>query len=184
MNRWYLPETANIRGRNYRFHADYRDILDIISRLNNTDEEEQIRFYVALALFYEDFSNMPEEHYREALLWMFDFINCGETDDEQPRVKMIDWEQDQAMIISDVNKVAGCEIRALPFCHWWTFISWFNGIGEGMLSTVITIREKRRKGKKLSGWERDFYRANRSKIDFKTTYTAAEDELLKTMLGG
>lgn len=57
-------------------------------------------------------------------------ISCGEFDDGKPSHKTIDWEQDQSMIVSDLNKVAGCDIRALPFCHWWTFVAWFNGIGE------------------------------------------------------
>lgn len=184
MNIWSLPETADVNGREYRINADFRDVLNIVSRLNNEEEAEEIRLYVALALFYDEFENMPEADYGAAVLAMFDFINCGEPQDSRPAAKIIDWEQDCSMIIADVNKVAGCEIRALPFCHWWTFISWFNSIGEGQLSTVVSIREKRRKGKKLNDFEADFYRNNREKVDFKTTYTAADDAVLKQWLGG
>lgn len=183
MNLWSLPDAADIGGREYAINADFRDILDIISRLNDMKQDQQIRFYVALALFYEDFRLMPDTDYQAAVEWMFDFINCGEQPDGKKQPKTIDWEQDRAMIVADINKVAGCEIRALPFCHWWTFIAWFNGIGDGQLATVVSIREKLRKGKKLTEWEHNFYRENRAKVDFKTSYTTEEDTLLNKWMG-
>ena len=66
------------------------------------------------------------------------------------------------------------------------FLAWFNGIGEGQLSTVVSIREKKRKGKKLSDWEREFYQENREKVDFKLKYSAEEleeQERIKKLLG-
>lgn len=187
MSGWTLPETARVGGRNYPIHADYRDILNIIARLNDQEEDEQTRAYVALALFYEKFEEMPEKNYQEAVRELFRFINGGEEEtDARPRPKTIDWEQDQQLIVADINRVAGCEVRVLPFCHWWTFLSWFNGIGEGQLSTVVSIREKRRKGKKLSDWEKEFYQEHRDRVDFKKKYTAEEREeqgRLKELLG-
>ena len=61
MTGWDLPEFAEIGGKTYRINADYRDILDIITRLNNQEESEQTRLYVALALFDEDFTDMPRK---------------------------------------------------------------------------------------------------------------------------
>ena len=90
------------------------------------------------------------------------------------------------MIVADVNKVAGTEIRALPFLHWWTFVSYFNAIGEGQLSTLVSIREKLRKGKKLEKWDQEYYRKNKDKVDLKKRYSAeelAEQERLKKLLG-
>ena len=179
MNLWTLPTTAEINGREYRINADFRDVLDIIARMTALEQEQEVTLYVCLALFYEDFDEIPEEDYREAVEWMFLFIDCGEPSDGKRHHKTIDWEQDLSVIVSDVNKVAGNDVRGMKFCHWWTFMSWFNGIGEGQLSTIVSIREKLRKGKKLEKWERDFYRENRSKIDFKRRYTSAEEELLK-----
>lgn len=178
MDGWELPVSTEIGGREYRVNADFRDVLDIIACLNADGEDEQTRVYVAMALFYEDFDTMPESSWPEAAKRMYDFISCGEEDDDSPHPKSIDWEQDRSIIVSDVNKVAGQEIRVLPFCHWWTFISWFRAIGEGQLATVVSIREKLRKGKKLADWERDFYRSNRSMVDFKTKYTAKDDDIL------
>lgn len=186
MTGWDLPESVVIGGVTYRINADYRDILDIMARLNEPNEDDQTRVYVALALFYEDFEDMAERDYPEAVEKLFWFMNGGEVQDARPRPKTIDWEQDRAMIVADINKVAGCEVRALPFCHWWTFLAWFNGIGDGQLSTVVSIREKRRKGKKLSDWEREFYQEHREAVDFKRKYSAdemEEQERLKRLLG-
>lgn len=179
MKGWTLPREVDVNGKRYKVNADYRDVLDIIERINDVSEDEQIRAYVSLALFYENFESMPIEDYQEAINQLYWFISCGETGGSAKQAKVIDWEQDQQMIVADINKVAGCEVRNLPFCHWWTFIGWFNSIGEGQLSTVVSIREKKRKGKRLNDWEREFYRKNRSRVDFKTKYTTQEDSILK-----
>ena len=59
------------------------------------------------------------------------------------------------MIIADINKVAGTEVRSLSFLHWWTFLSFFHAIGEGQLSTLISIREKLRTGKNWKNGSRN-----------------------------
>ena len=51
MTGWELPEALEVNGREYAVNADYRDILNIISRLNDAEEDEETRAYVALALF-------------------------------------------------------------------------------------------------------------------------------------
>lgn len=174
-----LPEALEVNGKEYPINADFRDVLDLITQLSNPDRDMSINAFVALSLFFDDFDAMPEADYAEAVQVMFQFLNGGDPveEDSQRAPKTIDWEQDRQMIIADANKVAGCEIRALPFCHWWTFLGWFNGIGEGQLSTVVAIREKLRKHKKLDEWERDYYNRNRSKVDFKQIYTAQEEEI-------
>lgn len=180
MTGWELPRELEVDGVPHPINADFRDILDIIPRLTG----EVVGLYVALALFYDDFEAIPEKSHTEAVKAMFWFINGGEYATEaRPSPKTIDWEQDRAMIVADVNKVAGCEIRALAFCHWWTFLSWFNGIGEGQLSTVVSIREKLRRGKKLTDWEREFYRKNRDRVEFKRQYSEEEEAELRLWLG-
>ena len=44
-------------------------------------------------------------------------------------------------------------------------------IGEGTLATVVHIRQKKAKGKKLEKWEKEFYTANKDLIDIKTPET-------------
>lgn len=185
MNSWKLPTTVVINDIEYIINSDFRDVLEVISQLNS-EESEQVRLYVALALFYKDFSELPSEIWEEAACCMMEFINGGEPEDGTPAPRLLDWEQDQRMIVADINKVAGCEIRALPFVHWWTFLAWFAGIGEGQLATVVGIRSKLRRGKKLDEWEKEYYRQHKAQIDLKRRYTAeerAEQEQIKKLLG-
>ena len=95
---------------------------------------------------------MPQEDYGEAVRRMFWFINGGRDEaPARPQPKVIDWEQDGSLIVADVNRVAGCEVRSLQFCHWWTFLAWFQGIGEGQLSTVeMCIRDSIQSSTKYS----------------------------------
>lgn len=182
MTTWILPTTARIGERDYPVNTDFRDILEIIEILNDVEKHERIRMLVALSLFYEDFEQMAPEHYQAAVDWMMDFIACGEQDDGKPQPKLIDWTQDRMIIASEVNKVAGKEVRALEYLHWWTFVAYFNGIGEGQLSFIVSIREKLRKGKPLEKHEREFYQKNRARVDFKQAYTQAEEVILSKWL--
>ena len=50
-------------------------------------------------------------------------------------------------------------MRALPYLHWWSFLSAFDAIGDGTFATVVGLRDKLRRGKKLEPWELEFYRA-------------------------
>ncbi len=181
---WGLPTDTLLGGRRYRIHADYRDILEIFSYLEDPDLPEYLRWQIALALFYEE--EIPQVHQQEALDYLVRFINCGSMQTDKPGPKLLDWEQDATMIVADVNKVAGQEIRALPFLHWWTFMAYFHAVGEGQLSTVVSIRDKLRRGKKLEDWEKTFYRENKRRIDLPVRYTREEREeqaRLKRLLG-
>lgn len=168
MSAWALPKAAVIGGLEYPINADYRDILEILSYLSDETKNEYIRWRIALGLFYE--GNIPDEHEAEAIKYLSDFIDYGAKED-RPSPKLMDWDQDAQIIIADVNKVAGKEIRAEKFVHWWTFLAYFNAIGEGQLLTVVSIRSKRQKGKKLEKWEQEYYRENRKKVDFQTPDT-------------
>ena len=52
MSSWRLPTRLEVGGKAYPIHSDYRDILDILHRLNDASEPEFIRWRGALALFY------------------------------------------------------------------------------------------------------------------------------------
>lgn len=183
MSPWSLPASARIGGREYPINADYRDILEIFSYLDDPDRPEYIRWKIALALFYE--GEIPQEDTQEAMEYLAAFISCGE-ESGRPGPRLLDWNQDAQAIVADVNKVAGREIRGPEFVHWWTFLSWFHAIGEGQLSTLVSIRDKLRRGKKLESWEQEYYRRNKDRVDLKKRYSAqelAEQERLKKLLG-
>lgn len=182
MSLWSLPTSATIGGADYPIHADFRDILNIFRYLDDPDRPEYVRWRIALALFYE--VEIPESHRQEAMEYLADFIACGERENK-PSPKLLDWEQDAQVIVADVNKVAGTEVRAMPFLHWWTFVAYFNAIGEGQLSTLVSIRDKLRRNKKLEKWEQEYYSKNKNRVDLKTRYSAeelAEQERLKKLL--
>lgn len=153
-------------------NADFRDILEIFSYLNDPSLPDFIRWEIALALFYTQ--PIPQQHRQQAAQALADFISYGTDQTAAPGPKLLDWQQDAPLILGDVNRVAGQEIRQLPFVHWWTFLSWFHAVGEGQLSTVVAIRDKLARGKKLESWEQSFYRENRQKVDLKKHYTPQE----------
>ena len=77
----------------------------------------------------------------------------------------MDWQQDAALIAAGVARAAGQDLRALPHLHWWSFLGWFDSIADGPFATVVALRDKLRRGKKLEPWERDYYRAHRAEVD-------------------
>jgi hypothetical protein len=107
----------------------------------------------------------------------------GDGNDRHP--KLYDWEQDEQMIFSAVNKVAHTELREAEYVHWWTFMGYFNEIREGLFSEVVGIRNKLARGKKLEKHEREFYRHNRELINLRKPMTEDEqkehDELKELM---
>ena len=184
MELWKLPQSVEFGGKTYEIHADFRDILEIFSYLQDPDLPESFRWTIALALFFK--APIPEKHTLEAARYLSWFIRCGQDEPKEHAPKLLDWEQDASEIIADVNKVAGQEIRSMPFLHWWTFLSWFHAIGEGQLSGLVSIRDKLARGKKLEGWEKEFYQRNRDRVNLRKKYSAselAEQERLQNLLG-
>ena len=167
-----LPTTITVDGREYpiRNKGDYRMILDVFSALNDDELDTSLSLGTALVIFLEGvdhigmlFDMFPtEELFAEALKQMTLFINCGSEEVAGAHAKhsVVDWEQDQQIIAGAVNVVAKMEVRALPYLHWWTFMGYYMGIGEGVFSTIVNIRSKIKEGKKLEKYEQDFRRDN------------------------
>ena len=174
MTPWKLPTEAVLGGKMYPIHADYRDVLEIFSYFEDPDLPDYLKWRIALELFYE--GELPPQYRQEAMTFLSEFLTGGKGETEHQGIKLLDWEQDGSVIAAEVNKVAGQEIRALPFVHWWTFLGWFHGIGEGPLSTLVGIREKLRKGKKLEPHEKEYYRAHKASVDLKPRYSREELE--------
>lgn len=182
MNVWSLPTTWTVGTRQYGIHADFRDILEIFSYFQNENLPEYLRWDIALALFYKE--PIPPADRQAAMEGLAAFLTWGRP--QKPGPRRIDWQQDAPAIVADVNKVAGQEIRNLPFVHWWTFLSWFHAVGEGQLSALVGLREKLARGKTLTPEEREFYRQNKDLVDLPKHYTAADlaqQEQLNRLLG-
>ena len=108
------------------------------------------------------------------------------TDDTVKQLRAWGREQDAPLIAADINKAAGCDVRTLPYLHWWSFLALFDAIGEGSFATVVAIRDKLRRGRRLENWELDFYRTHRAVVELRAPETAeaqAEKRRLLAMLG-
>lgn len=179
---WEFPTSLNVGGIDYEIRTDYRAVLDLFTALTDpdlTDENEQITAYmqsrIILEIMFPDCDNIPAEHIQEALDKVSEFIDMGISDDRK-KPKTMDWEQDAPILIPAINKVLNCEIRAVQYMHWWTFLGAYMEIGESLFSNIIHIRQKKAKGKKLEKWEQNFYNENKSLIDFKQKDQRSNEE--------
>ena len=172
-----LPKLLNVGGVEYSIRTDYRTVLLIFEAYGDPELTLQEKTVVMLQCLYDDFGSIPETDYEEAIDRAVWFMDGGkDLDDIKDTKKVIDWAQDEQLIFPAVNKVAGYETRSVEYLHWWTFLGFFNEIGEGLFSTVISIRQKKNKGKKLEKYEQDFYRENKKLIDLAVRYTKEEQE--------
>ena len=169
-----LPSALEVGGRSYTIRTDFRDILKIMLAFADPELDDRGKYVVMLTILFEE-RDFPVEDVPEAIDQAIWFLDCGQTnEDKKPPRKVMDWEQDEAILFPAINKVAGKEVRAVGHMHWWTFMGYFMEIEDGTFSTVLGIRQKRSKGKKLEKWEQEFFRNNKALCDLKTKYTAEE----------
>lgn len=164
-----LPTTVTVDDKEYKIrnNGDYRVVLDTFDALNDAELDTQYRIYTALIIFYEDISSIEDivnvfgDKVEEALKAMELFFNCGEDSvgAQMPYI-LVDWKKDTQMIASAINQVAKQEVRAVEYMHWWTFMGYYLAIGDSPFATVVSIRSKIKKGKKLEKYEQDFRKQN------------------------
>ena len=161
-----IPTSITVDGVEYKIRndGDFRVILDCFRALGDVELTAKERLLAALIIFYVDFNTIEDlvsKDVEQLTKEMYNFFNCGsDTVGTKSNKKLVDWEQDEQLICSAVNKVYGKEIRLEPYVHWWTFVGYFTAIGESPISTIIHIRDKMVSGKKLEKHERDYKREN------------------------
>ncbi len=176
-----LPQTLNINGRAYKIRSDYRDILQIIAAFGDKELSDEEKAYVCLKRLFIAMESIPKSDYQDAYEAAITFIECH-ISDRKPSPKVVNWEKDEQLIFPAINKVAGMEVRAVPYMHWWTFLGYFQSIDrEDIWGFILTIRQKRAKGKKLEKYEKDFLNANRDicEVEFREEKVTTEDSLAK-----
>ncbi len=176
-----LPQTLNINGRAYKIRSDYRDILQIIAAFGDKELSDEEKAYVCLKRLFVAMESIPKSDYQDAYEAAVTFIECH-ISDRKPSPKVVNWEKDEQLIFPAINKVAGMEVRAVPYMHWWTFLGYFQSIDrEDIWGFILTIRQKRAKGKKLEKYEKDFLNANRDicEVEFREEKATTEDSLAK-----
>ena len=181
-----IPTTITVGSTEYRIRnkGDYRMVLDCFSALQDASLNSNERLFCSLIIFYEDINCIADinkfEDLEEAATKMFDFFNCGRSQSIGKKMnhKLIDWEQDSQIICSAINKVANKEVRAEPYIHWWTFMGYYSAVGESLLSTIVSIRDKIVRGKKLEKHERIFRQENPEYFVWNTNNIDEEAEEL------
>lgn len=174
-----LPTSLDVCGVSYAIRSDFRAVLDICIALSDINLDATDKTIALLDILYQDYDQMPAEHYQEAVekgLW---FIGCGEDNQNKKAPVLMNWEQDFKYIVAPINHVVGKEIRSIEYMHWWTFISAYYEIGDCYFAQIVRIRDKKARGKKLDKEDREFYKKNRENIDFKISLSDAENEILK-----
>lgn len=165
-----LPQTLNVCGTEYRIRPDFRNVLTVIAAFNDEELTDKEKVFVCLNRIYEKFFLIPKDKdtVSAAFTAASQFIECRLSNDK-PSPKVVNWEKDEQLIFPAINKVAGTEVRSLPFLHWWTFLGYFQSIDrDDLWGTVLTIRQKKAKGKKLEAHEKEFYASNRELCSMKT----------------
>lgn len=170
-----LPRTLSVDGKEQRIRSDFRDCLRIMEAYGDEELSMQEKHMVMFQILYKDYESI--RNVNEAVEQGIWFLNCGDNikgaKEEKP---VYDWQQDEHMMFAAINKVAGCETRTLKYLHWWSFVSYFYEIGDGLFSTVIGIRSKLNKHKELEKSEKEFYSKNKEMVDLKKKYTKEQRE--------
>lgn len=177
-----LPETVEVAGQERAIRWDYRAVLDILTALDDPELTERQKQRAALFIFYPQFAEFPHDYEttKEALEKCFWFLNGGEDEDKQKHRRLMDWQQDFHVIAPAVNRVLGEEIRKPGNqVHWWTFLGAFYEVGDCLFAQVVRVRDRKASGKKLDSTDREFYRRNKSLVDFRRKYTETDNEALK-----
>ena len=185
------PTTITVNDKEFpiRCKGDYRMVLDCFSCLNDVELTEQERTLGALIIFYEDFNDVTDflgydgDVLEQLTKAMYNFMECEENPLHKMPYKAIDWDKDSQIICSAVNKVAHTEVRSVKYLHWWTFIGYFSEVGDSVLSTVVTIRNKIKQNKKLEKYEKEFKARNPHYFiwDSRTLEQIQEDEDILSM---
>lgn len=180
---WDLPIAVDINGKSHpiRNKCDYRVVLDVICALNDNELTDEEKVKCALFIFYEDISAI--EDFEKAIKEMFRIINGGEEQEESAEQKpqLMDWEHDFSQLAPPISRVLGYDVRTPDkYTHWYSFLGGYMEIGECTFSTIVSIRSKRAKGKKLDKWEEEYIREHRKTVELPRKLTAEEEEFLNS----
>ena len=179
-----LPEYLAVWEEEYKIRSDYRCVLQVFEVFADPELEQGEKWLVAIYLLLEPFACADDvleaagngfdvDEAAKQIIW---FISAGQETGDKKELPTYDWIQDEQMIFSAVNKVAGRETRELEYLHWWTFLGYFNEVGEGNLTFVVGIRNKLNKHKKLEKHEREFLNNNRKLVRLEKRKTKEELE--------
>jgi len=180
-----LPTALEFGGRAWDIETDYRQVLRILTAYEDPDLTDGEKAMLCLYNLYVDFDDIPPGQLQAAYDAATAFIDHGNgAGAEGPRT--MDWTQDAGLIFPAVNRAAGLEVRSVAYMHWWTFLGYFMEIKDSVYATVLGLRSKKARGKKLEKWEQEYWRQNRQLCEIRRRETEnelAERERLNRLLG-
>ena len=185
---WDLPTEIQIGEQIYHItkKCDYRVVLDVIIVFNDEEMTTEEKVICGLLLFYEELTRENIRfcpHLEQLQKEMFRIINGGEEQEENQEQKphLMDWEHDFAQLAPPISRVLGYDVRTPDkYTHWYSFLGGYMEIGECTFSTIVSIRSKRAKGKKLDKWEEEYIREHRKMVELPRKLTAEEEEFLNS----
>lgn len=174
-----LPAALTVSGQKLAIDSDWRTALDCLEALHDADLTDVDKAVVVLGLLYRE--PAPADALEDALHQAMWFLAGGSERSGNQGPRLMDWEQDFTFVVSAINRVAGREIRELPYMHWWTFLGYYGEIGDSTFAQIVRIRQLKAKHKKLDNADAQWYRENRDIVDLKVKYTDAEANLFKRL---
>lgn len=180
-----LPKSLTVDGADYRICPKCENVLRIFEAFQDPELKSFEKWIVAAFLLFKDFKDDEDvfkaiesgfnlEEMQKQIEW---FISAGQPGKVILEKPVFDWKKDEQMIFAAVNKVAGKELRKKDNwkkLHWWTFLGYFNEVGEGTFSFVVGIRHKMNKGKKLEKHEKEFLSHNKELVKLEKPKTREE----------
>ena len=174
---WDLPIAVEINGKEHKIRnkCDYRVVLDVINALQDEELTMAQRVKCALFIFYEE--PIDPQNNEQAIDKMLEIIKSGEETERDAPILM-DWNKDFRLIAPPISKVLGYSVRSPEqYTHWQDFVGAYMEIpSECIWATVVTIRAKKQKNKKLEKWEEEFCREHHEWISLPIKFTQEEEE--------
>ena len=175
-----LPTSVAFGGRSWAVNSDFRDVLRTLTAMEDPDLSDGEKAYICLHNTYPDLEQIPREQLQAAFDAAVAFIDHGPRADG-PSPRTMDWEQDAPLLFPAVNRAAGFEVRGVEYLHWWTFLGFFLEIRDSVYASVLGLRNKKARGKKLDKAEQEFWNQNVGLCKLKPRYSEAEQAEIDRM---
>lgn len=169
-----LPTSLDVSGVAYDIRTGYKDILRVLLAFDDPDLTNAEKLELLLENVYIDVESIPRKDLQEAVNAAVQFIDAGQEPGEKS-ARSMDWEQDAPLLFPAINRVAGFEVRGADM-HWLTFIGYFMEIRDSVFSSVLLLRQKRNRGKKLEKHEQEFWKENRRICELRKRKTQEQIE--------
>lgn len=180
MSEYDLPVSVEIDGQQFKIreNCDYRIVLRCINALNDDDLTDEQKIQCAIIIFYEDYDLIT--NLQKATEEMFRIIGYDEPQEAgTQKPQLMDWNKDFRQLAPPISRIIGYDIRTPgKYTHWWTLVGGYMEIGECTFATIVSIRAKKQKGKKLEKWEEEFCREHYDQINLPTKFTEEEKAFL------